>query len=103
MELVKEAFSPDKPALIRVKGALTIYEVAELRDLLLEGLDQTQGLRLNLADVTECDTAGIQLLYSARMTAKDRGKRFEFTERSRSVQETAEVIGIDPQALFTPV
>jgi anti-anti-sigma factor len=103
MDLVKEAFSPDKPALIRVRGALTIYEVAELRDLLLEGLDQTRGLRLNLGEVSECDTAGIQLLYSARMSAREREKQFEITELSPSVQNTAEVIGIDAQALFTAI
>lgn len=53
------------PVPITIAGELTIYQVAEIRSLLQEALvghDGSSQLLLDLADVTECDGAGLQLL-----------------------------------------
>ncbi|WPX31707.1 STAS domain-containing protein [Actimicrobium sp. CCC2.4] len=54
-----------KPVMITISGELTIYQVAETRALLqraLTGHDGSDQLMLDLAGVTECDGAGVQLL-----------------------------------------
>jgi anti-anti-sigma factor len=79
---------------VKIQGRLTIYEVVELRDQFLKHLLETDHLDLELAEVTDCDTAGIQLLYSAFKTAGDRGKRFLLKSVSQPVREAAERAGL---------
>ena len=53
------------PVMITIAGELTIYQVAETRSLLQRALTEHDGsdqLMLDLAGVTECDGAGLQLL-----------------------------------------
>ena len=50
---------------------------------------------LDLSDVTRCDTAGIQLLISAKRTAEEAGKGFLISEISEAVLETAKCIGVE--------
>ena len=54
---------------LKIRGALSIYEAAELRQELLARLEDNTDLELDLEGVTECDTAGLQLLWAARKTA----------------------------------
>jgi anti-anti-sigma regulatory factor len=81
-------------ASLKIQGPLTIYEVIDVRDRFLEHLKKTGELRLELEEVTDCDTAGIQLLYSALKTAKDRGQAFDLKSVSMAVKEAAERAGI---------
>ncbi len=56
-----------------VEGELTIYRAAELRTCLqsaLAGVAAGGALELNLAGVTEMDSAGVQLLMAARKSAR---------------------------------
>ncbi len=66
----------DEKILVSVEGAFTIYEAPELREALLRAFENHAEVLLDLSGVTECDTAGIQLLCSARTTADTEGKRF---------------------------
>lgn len=48
---------------IRIGGALTVMEAAEARDQLALGLATAPGpVEINLSEITEIDTAGLQLL-----------------------------------------
>ncbi|KQV52444.1 MULTISPECIES: lipid asymmetry maintenance protein MlaB [unclassified Duganella] len=58
------------PALLFIEGDLTIRRVQELKDVLLARLAQSQALEVDLAGVTEIDTAGAQLLLMARRAAQ---------------------------------
>ncbi len=60
----------DGRTILKVEGALSIYEASALREALLACLENDAGLELDLGSVTECDTAGLQLLYAARKTAR---------------------------------
>ena len=48
------------------EGALSISEAASLHKELVNCLESCNGLTLDMTNAKQCDTAGIQLLYSAR-------------------------------------
>lgn len=81
-------------AVIRLEGEMTIYEAISLRDLFLQCFERTDGLILDLTAVTECDTAGIQLLCAARKTAENHRKRFVVDGLSEPVSATLAASGI---------
>jgi len=45
-----------------IEGEMTIYTALQLKDALLAPLDQCADLEIDLAGVTEIDSAGLQLL-----------------------------------------
>lgn len=61
---------------LKVTGSLTIGEASRFKEVLLETLNTTQELRLDLSEVTEIDLAGLQLLCAAHHLAQTRGKFF---------------------------
>ena len=74
---------------MKIEGALSIYEAAELRGKFLKYFKKnSKGLTLDLGDVTECDTAGAQILCSTKLSAAESGKPFIITDISPSVRDT---------------
>lgn len=73
------------PALLFIEGDLTIRRVQEMKDVILARLAQTSALELDLAGVTEIDTAGVQLLLMARRAAQASGKQLRLAAHSRAV------------------
>lgn len=71
---------------LAIEGELSIYRAAELRQWLDASVPHGGELQLNLAGVTEFDTAGVQLLLVARRLAADRGCRLRCVEPSVVVQ-----------------
>ena len=90
------------PALFKIEGSLSVYEVGSLRDELLECLTNNDELELDLNDVSDCDTAGIQLLFSALKTTKDMGKKIRVQAISEDLKETATRMGIDLDNFISP-
>ena len=93
----------DGCALLRIEGPMTVNEASALCLEMVECFNACDGLILDLNDVSECDTAGIQLLCSARLTAQSRGKRFMVTSASMSSIDTLARAGFDPDAILGPV
>jgi len=58
---------------VTFSGALTIYEVLEAKNTLLAVLEQATGMEIDLTDVSELDTAGVQVLVAIRREAARRG------------------------------
>ena len=81
--------------LISIKGPMSIYEVREIYGDLLKSFDEDGEIILDLSEVTSCDVAGIQLLYSAKRTAKETGKGFSLSGVSSAVLEAAGGAGIE--------
>lgn len=54
---------------IQAEGSMTIYEAAQLKPLLLEALQKHQHIEVDLSEVNEMDTAGMQLLLLLKRTA----------------------------------
>jgi anti-anti-sigma factor len=90
----------DGSVLLKVNGAMSIYEVPALRDELLKCLETHKGLFLDLDKVTDCDITGVQLLCSARATAANMDKPFVVATAPPSVIDAVNRAGLDPEDLL---
>lgn len=64
---------------------LTIYHALEQKQLLLDALAVNSELELNLAHVSEMDTAGLQLLVLLKKEALRAGKQVRIVAHSQAV------------------
>jgi anti-sigma B factor antagonist len=77
---------------LRVEGEMTIYRATEVAQTLFAELRAQAGdVNLDLSDVTEFDTAGLQLVLMARRLVAANGHRLEVVQPSECV---AEVLGL---------
>jgi len=53
-------------ARVTLSGELTIYSVAEIKSALAEAMGKASEIEVDLAGVTEVDTAGLQLMLIAK-------------------------------------
>ena len=74
---------------LKIEGTIDVYETPALKVSLLEGLSRGD-IILDLAEVSECDLAAVQLLYSALRTAHSRGRRIEISDISQNVIQAFE-------------
>jgi anti-anti-sigma factor len=63
------------PLELALAGELTIYSANDLRNLLVTALDQARDVRIDLGEVSDIDTAGLQLLLVARRELTQQGHR----------------------------
>lgn len=82
------------PTLLFIEGDLTIRRVQELKDVILARLAQSQALEVDLAGVTEIDTAGVQLLLLARRAAQSAQKDLRLVAHSPAVASLFELLRI---------
>lgn len=71
--------------LLSLSGDLTIYHALEQKQLMLDALATTTELELNLSQVGEIDTAGLQLLILLKKEAQKAGKRVRIVAHSQPV------------------
>lgn len=64
---------------------LTIYHALDLKQVLLDALATTNELELNLSQVSEMDTAGLQLLILLKKEALRAGKQVRIVAHSQAV------------------
>lgn len=70
---------------LAVTDDLTIYHALDLKPKLLDALANTQELELNLSQVSEMDTAGLQLLILLKKEALRAGKCVRIVAHSQAV------------------
>ena len=97
--MVSEEQDKDGNLVMKIEGSLSVYEVGDLKDLLLMGLTNYQGIILDINGVIACDTLGIQLLLSARKTAEKLNKTFNVTGDSQSVQDAVTGVGLGAEGV----
>ncbi len=90
----------DGCVLLSIEGEMTIADAAVFRNEMVQCFNDYEGLILDLHEVSNCDTAGIQLLCSARLTAESTGKSFNVTRASMSSMSELERAGFDPDAVL---
>jgi len=74
-----------------LQGELTIYTAATQKEALMAFLASDGDLEINLAQVTEMDTAGLQLLILAKREAELAHKALRYTMHSTAVLEVLEL------------
>ena len=83
---------------LSVEGELTIYVAAELRESLRSALASVppgSALEIDLAGVTEMDSAGVQLLMAARKSAHAAGRALRLARPSPAVAEVFATLRLD--------
>ena len=90
----------DGEAILKIKSAISVYEVAAIRDELTACFKSRDRVILDVDEVTDCDTAGVQLILSAFRTAKDAGKNFDVTGASDCVRKSVVDLGLRISDLF---
>ncbi len=71
---------------------LTIYTAAELKPLLLGAVRTSEAPVLDLSNVAELDSAGVQLLYLAHREAQTDGRTLILTGCAPAVREILELV-----------
>ena len=79
---------------IVLEGELTIYRAAELKPLLLAALPGTGPIEIDLAEVSEVDTAGLQLLMLLRREAQALGRALHLRGPSLAMVEAFELLDL---------
>jgi len=79
-----------------VDGDLTIYEAAQRKLEFMEQLQATDVLEIDLANVGEMDTSGLQLLMLVKKEAQLLGKRVRFVGHSKAVVDVLELADLIP-------
>jgi len=74
---------------------MTIYVINSLKEDIAKEIDVNDRFELNLADVEEIDSAGIQLLLALRNELMKKKKEFKITAMSSSVTKLVESYGIN--------
>ncbi len=67
---------------IRVSGEMTIHNARELKKGLAEHLFSAKDIEMDLTDVSEMDTAGLQLMVLAMKESMDSGMRLKIASLS---------------------
>ena len=75
---------------LALEAPLTIYHALEQKRLLLDTLAECDELELDLAQVGEIDSAGLQLLLLLKREAQRGGKRVALIRHSQAVRATIE-------------
>src|ERR1700733_2566130 len=77
---------------VHVDGEMTIYTCGQLKPRLLEELAaHPEAIHLDLSHVVDLDTAGLQLLLTARRYAADAGRELSVANPSRVVADVLEL------------
>ncbi|HEX8611792.1 MAG TPA: STAS domain-containing protein [Telluria sp.] len=83
--------------IVRLEPELTIYSAARVKQTLVDALVARDALTLDLADVCEVDSAGVQLLLAAMRQACAQGVPLHLAGHSAAVQEAFALVGLDAQ------
>jgi anti-anti-sigma factor len=79
---------------VALEGELTIYRAAELKPLLLGTLPGSGPIELDLAEVSEVDTAGVQLLMLLRREAQALGRSLHLRSPSPAMVDAFELLDL---------
>lgn len=95
MDVVLNAEQNGSQCRLGIRGELCIYDAAALKPRLLGYLVQSTELELNLADVSEIDCAGFQLLYLLKREAVAEGKKLHLVSHSPAVLEVLGLLNME--------
>ena len=84
---------------IKISGAISIYEAADIHKQLLQSFIEKDIINLDLDEVNSCDVTGIQLLFSAIRTSEEEGKKINILKVSETIKETVRLIGVQADRL----
>jgi anti-sigma B factor antagonist len=79
---------------IRVTGEMTVYTAGQIKEPLLDAItDAPANIQLDLSEVSELDTAGVQLLLLIRRAALASGRNLQLGAESAIVRDVLTLCG----------
>lgn len=89
---------------LSVDGEFSIYRAAELKPVLMQAVESSPVLDIDLSGVAEFDTAGVQLLLLAKKQALTLGHELRVVRPSAAVADVLKLLDLaahfgDPQAV----
>lgn len=78
-----------------VSGEMNIYTAPDLKAAFMDALYDAPALELNLTEVEEMDSAGLQLLVLARRECHARGKGFSIISHSAATNSVVRLLGLE--------
>jgi anti-anti-sigma factor len=79
---------------LAIRGEMTIYSALEQKQQLAEHFKSPQQIQIDLAGVTEIDSAGLQLLMFYKQKATQRGGKLTLVQHSEAVVEVLELLDL---------
>ena len=79
---------------IALAGEVTVFNASAIRDQLLGALNETGDLDVDLSQVSEIDTAGVQLILAAKREAAACNKTIRFSGCSDTVFDVMALLGL---------
>ena len=79
---------------LRIDGEFSIYRAAELKPVLMQAVDASPVLEIDLSGVAEFDTAGVQLLLLAKRVAAERGHELRLVRHSAVVVDVLQLLDL---------
>jgi anti-anti-sigma factor len=76
---------------LRLEGEMTIYTALDIKGQLMSPLDTCRQIEVDLSQVTEMDSAGLQLMLLAKREATAHGKEVRFVAHSPAVMDVLEL------------
>jgi anti-anti-sigma factor len=86
----------DSTAAFTISGEFTIFTADSTKTRLLDAIHQatTADIEVDLSDVTEIDSAGLQLMVMAKREAAEHGRSVSFTGHSAPVLDLIDLCGL---------
>jgi anti-sigma B factor antagonist len=81
-------------AFVSAGEEMTIYTAAQLKEDLLGKFNQSQGLEIDLSQVQEMDSSGVQILMMLKREAEEKGKPLHLVNHSQPVVEIFELLDL---------
>ena len=79
---------------ISLAGELTIYQAGEVYEKLRKQFSSCECMEIDLHEITELDTAGVQILLSLKEAANVESKKISLSLHSEAVIEVFELLNI---------
>ena len=79
---------------ISIEGEMTIYTAAQTKEQMLSAMEDCKEIEMNLAHVSEIDSAGLQLLALAKREAADRSKPLHFVAHSQAILDLLDICNL---------
>ena len=84
------------PGRLQIQGSMTLARATELRDAVRDAVErQPSPVEFDLSDVTDIDTAGVQLLLLAKRMAEAEDKGLRLVGQSATVLQTLQLLRLD--------
>ena len=81
-------------SLLHIEGDMTIYTAAEMKNELMTHMVQPREQEIDLSEVSEMDSAGLQILILAKREAERHGTSLQLTGHSRAVLDVLDMCNL---------